>query len=91
MNNENNETAVMEQLDAVMLEDTTPEVMVISSEEPEEIMVLPDNINPKMVDELITIDPEEDDIADEIGQMETYQNYQRQIFAEMRGYTSDQF
>jgi hypothetical protein len=92
--NDNN-SAVMEaptitQIDVVM-EETPTDVMIFEAPEAEEVMVLHENINPKMVDELVALDPEAHDIADEIGQMDTFKEYQREIFADMRGYTSDQF
>jgi hypothetical protein len=82
----------LEQLDAVMVEEPSPEVMVIEMEqsaEVPEIMELPENVNPNLVDEIAAIDPEEHDIAEELGQMDTFQEFEREIFREMRGMTSD--
>jgi hypothetical protein len=82
---------LQQQLNEEMEPDAMPEVMEITMEPVEEVMILPENVNPNLVDELAAIDPEEHDIAEEIGQMDTFQEYQREIFAEMRGMTSDHF
>ncbi len=84
----------MEQLDALMQDAEEPTVMVVEVEQGAdvpEIMELPENVNPNVVDEISTVDPESDDIMEEMVQMDTFQEYQRDIAREMRGYNSDQF
>lgn len=60
------------------------------AEQPE-VMELPENVNPRLLDSLILVEPDDGDIAEEIEQLDTFQEYQREIFSEMRGFTSDQF
>lgn len=83
----NEETLVMDPVDDVIKENDS----VIPAVEPEEVMEIPANINPKLLDELTVVNAEQHDIAEEIGLMDTFKEYQREIFAEMRGFNSDQF
>lgn len=97
----NQETAVIDPVESVeelqqqlaesMETSNQPEVLQITVEPQEapEVMELPENINPNLVDEIAMLDPDRDDIMDEITHMDTFREYERDIAREMRGYTSD--